>query len=155
MAALARIPFTPQTEKVIGQMAGWMMFVAIVHIVLGLLFATGGAVGGGALALTFGDRLGAGALAMGIGLALVYGLLGLVLALEGFLLIRARSAFNAVVDTDTNDQEHLSTALRRLKVFFLVEVILGALASLGSVIQIAIVIAAPALTDMSALQVGS
>lgn len=155
MAALARIPFTPQTESVIRQMAGWMLFVAIVHFVLGLLVSLAGFGGGATVLVAIGGGGGVEFL-IALFLVLVYGSLGLVMLLEGILLVRARSALGAVVDSDTNDQEHLSAALRRLEVFFYVEIVLGLLSLLGSVLQIGVALFAPALQHMGALsQVGS
>jgi hypothetical protein len=135
--SVSRIPFTAVEEGVLRQLSGWMLFIAIVHfivaafaLVAGCLFASMGSVLTAAFA-KFGAVAGAG-IAVVI-LALVVSVVAAtILTIQGVLLTQARGSFFAVVTSDAADQLHLVNGLRKLRLFFLIEIILLGLGVLGS-----------------------
>jgi hypothetical protein len=133
--SVARIPFSHAEESVLTQLGGWMLFIAIVHFlgaafaILGAcLFLGVGAMGAGAASQLGGAEMG---VAMMVGGFIVV-VVGAILIAQGVLLIQARNGFQAVAQTDDSDQAYLSYGFRKLKMFFLIEVILGALGLLSN-----------------------
>ena len=133
--SVARIPFSHAEESVLNQLSRWMVFIAIVHFlgaalaILGAcLFFGVGAMGAGAASQLGGAEMG---VAMMVG-GLVVVLVGAILVAQGVLLLQARNGFSAVAQTDDSDQAYLSYGFRKLKLFFLIEVILGALGLLSN-----------------------
>jgi hypothetical protein len=136
MASVARIPFTPFEVKTIGSMNGWMMFFAIVHFIAGL-----GSLLFGLLGMLGAMGLVAQSPALGIFQALQMMTLlavAIVLLAEGGAVIMARASLSKMLSTDTHDQDLLSTAFARLKIFFALElavfVLFFVFAILGAVI---------------------
>lgn len=129
-----RIPFTDADEAMIRSLAGWMTFMAIVHIVGGALGLVGGSclLFGGAMATLRVGALGA------VLMALVVVVLAMCAALiwQGTLLLGAKQSFKEVANTDEADQEHLSRAFERLRTFFLVEMVIGGFALLGALLGV-------------------
>lgn len=133
--SVARIPFSHAEESVLTQLGGWMLFIAIIHFlgaafaILGAcLFFGVGAMGAGAASQLGGAEMG---IAMMVG-GFVVVVMGAILIVQGVLLLQARTSFRAVALTDEADQAHLSEGFRKLKLFFLIEVILGALGLLSN-----------------------
>lgn len=119
---VARIPFTPEDEGAIRQLTGAMMFLLVVNFIFGALALLGGCFSFVGVPANFSMHPGAGvgALMTAIGVVVyAFGLIG-----QGALLVQIRQALVAVVETDTGDQQHLSLAFARLKMFFLIEAVL-------------------------------
>lgn len=143
--SVARIPFSTEDEGVLRQLSGWMLFIAIVHFVGAGLLLLGGCcvlVGGssvlaGASSMGPGAELGMGMGALFVVIAAFMAVLTAILIFQGVLLVQARSDFNQVVQSDVSDQAYLTSAFRRLKLFFLIEVALGVLGLLSNGGQIA------------------
>lgn len=141
MASVARIPFTPFEVKTIGSMNGWMMFFAIVHFIAGLgvllfgLLATLGAMAFVAQSPALGIFKALQAVTM-LGIAIV-------LLAEGGAVIMARASLSKMLSTDTHDQELLSTAFARLKVFFGLELLVFVLFFVVAIIGAVIAFIAP------------
>jgi hypothetical protein len=115
-----------------------MLFIAIVHFIgaalalLGsCLLLAGGAIGAGAA-----SELGAGMGIMMAVMGVIVFLAGGILVYQGILLVQARGSFQAVVTTDHADQAHLNAGFQKLKIFFLIEVVLGVLGLIGNTGQI-------------------
>jgi hypothetical protein len=63
-------------------------------------------------------------------------LIAVALIGQGVLLVQGRTAFRGVADTDHADQQFLAEAFGKLKTYFLVEVVVGGLGLVMSLIQI-------------------
>lgn len=128
--SLDRIPFTTADEAMIRSLAGWMTFMAVFHIIGGTLgLGVGGCLALGGAAATMRSALAGGIIlvVMVLVLAMCAAILG-----QGILLLGARASFHSMATTDDADQDHLSAGFRKLKTFFLLEVILGGLALLSA-----------------------
>jgi len=148
MASLARIPFRASDEASISSLAGWMTFVAVILFIaggLGLIFFCLGSVGAVTM-VTQAPLVGA--------LQLVQMLLLIVICLlmivQGVFLVQARGSLKGVVTSDTADQQHLSDAFRRLKLFFLLELGFAGLSLLTTLVMLVMTIVAPEMAGMGA-----
>jgi hypothetical protein len=143
LASLARIPFSPSDEQQINTLTGWMLFMAILHFLGGAFFLTCGCFGamggGGMMAVS-----PAGGILTIIQMLLML-VLGVVLIIEGVMLVQGRSALSSVVTSDTGDQQYLSDAFKRLKFFFMLELVWFAINILVAIIGLLIAIIAPEL----------
>jgi hypothetical protein len=146
MASLARIPFTPEQEGTISTLAGWMLFVLVVHFIAGGLALIGSCLGVFGAVASFSLSPVYGALQV-VQMLLVLGL-AVALLVQGVLLVQARGALSSVVQTDTSDQEHLSVAFKRLKVFFLVEVGFTGINLLMALVSLGMTFAMPEIPDL-------
>jgi hypothetical protein len=143
LASLARIPFSPSDEQVINTLNGWMLFVAIVHFLFGAFCLTCGcfgAIGGGA---TMALSPAAGIIT--ILQMLVLMVMGVLAIVEGVMLIQGRSALSSVVTSDTGDQQYLSDAFKRLKFFFMLELLWFSFSVLSALLGLILAIVAPEL----------
>ncbi len=141
MASLARIPFSPADEQQINTLTGWMLFMAIVHFLLGALCLTCGcfgALGGGAMI-----QLNPAGGVLTILQMLIWLVLGVVLIIEGVMLVQGRSALASVVTSDTGDQQYLSDAFKRLKFFFMLELAWFGLNIVVAILQLISAFVAP------------
>jgi hypothetical protein len=132
MASVARIPFTPYEQKVVGSLTAWMIFFSVVHFLVGLV-----AMGIGLLMCFGAIPLVQSEMAHGIfealrGVAVV--LAGIVMLAEGAFVLLARSSFSKMLSTDTHDQALLSSGIARLKVFFALELFVFVIALVASLI---------------------
>jgi len=135
---LARVPFEIDDEKTIASMAKWMMFIAVVHFIISFLILIGSCFAGFGVAMApTATGVGGSPAAVAIGAMitmLVFMVLTfIVLLVQGVLLAKASSSFKAVATTDHADQDHLAAGFRRMRVFFLFEVIFGLLTLARSV----------------------
>jgi len=146
MASLARIPFTPEQEGTISTLAGWMLFVLVVHFIAGGLALIGSCLGVFGAVASFGVSPVYGALQV-VQMLLVLGL-AVALLVQGVLLVQARSALSGVVQTDTSDQQHLTVAFRRLKMFFLIEVGFTGLNLLMALVGLGMTFVMPDMADL-------
>ena len=119
---VARIPFTADDEGAIRQLTGAMMFLLVVNFLFGALMLLGGCLAFAGVPMNFQAHPAAGAGAVLTALAMAVYALGMIG--QGAILVQARQALAAVVDTDTSDQLHLSLAFSRLKMFFLLEAVM-------------------------------
>lgn len=129
----ARIPFSASDEGAITGLTQWMLVVSIIHFVIGaiaLIFSCLACVG--VASLLSGGLQGI----LAVFRAGVFLLSGPVLIGQGVLLMQARTAFDAVVATDTNDQALLGHAFGRLRLFFMIEVGYGLIGLLTGCIDI-------------------
>lgn len=136
---LKRIPFSVADELTIAGSARWMRFMGgfqIVACLLGLfalliasvLIGFGAASLGGELGGELGEMMGAA-----LTFALIVGLLVVGLGLwSGSLLYRAADAFDLVAKTDEADQDYLALGFQRLRTFFVIEALTGALGVLSA-----------------------
>jgi hypothetical protein len=109
---LGRIPFSPEDEKNITQTALFMKIAGGLAIA-GSLFSITGSIGVG---LYRGSP---------IGVNLCFGVVGLgIQALLALLLFMSASAFEKIVSSDGNDQQHLAAGLKQLRVYFMVKAVL-------------------------------
>lgn len=157
MASLARIPFSPADEQVINTLTGWMLFIAILHFLGGAFFLTCGCFGamGGGAAMAFSP---AGGILTILQMLLML-VLGVVLIVEGVLIVQGRSALSSVVTSDTGDQQYLSDAFKRLKFFFMLELAWFAINILVAIIGLLVALIAPEMAgggfgDFGGLQGG-
>ncbi len=141
MASLARIPFSPSDEAQINTLTGWMLFIAIIHFLGGAFFLTCGCFGalgaGGMMAIS-----PAGGVLTIIQMLLML-ILGVVLIIEGVMLVQGRSALSSVVTSDTGDQQYLSEAFKRLRFFFMLELAWFAINILVAIIGLLVALIAP------------
>lgn len=139
--SVARIPFTSAEEGVLSQLAGWMLFIAIVHFI-GAAFALFGSciiLGTGVLGAGAASQLGGAQMGLAmIVVAVLVAVAAIVLLYQGVLLVQARSRFQAVVRTDEADQANLSAGFGKLKLFFAIEVVLGVLGLVSNAGQIVV-----------------
>lgn len=137
----ARIPFTTAEEGVITQLASWTLFIAIAHFIIGglaLLGSCGISVG------AFGLFSGAAGYAVVLLLqALLTVATGGLVVFQGVQLLGVRTDLTKVVETDSNDQGHLSSAFTKLKMFFLLELVAFALAAVLALLGIVGALVAP------------
>jgi hypothetical protein len=141
--SLARIPFSAADEQVIGTLNGWMLFLAIIHFIAAVFvlgcgcFGLVGAVG----------QLGANPVGGALFTLQMFTLpvLGAVMGVEGLLALQARSALEKVVSSDSSDQQFLSDAFHRLKLFFMLELVWFGVSVLSSFFGIVLGIVAPEL----------
>jgi hypothetical protein len=143
--AAARIPFSESDHQVIRSLCGWALFLAIVYLLIGLL-ATG---------LGCFSTLGAvpvfpvsafGAVLVGLR-ALCIALAGVILCAQAVFAIQTRSSLLAVVDTDTEDQQHLTRAFSGLKLFFLCQLAGFGVGLIMGFIGVALALVAPELVQ--------
>lgn len=141
MASIARIPFSQSDEAMINSMSGWMLFLAIVHFLGGAFFLTCGCFGGIGAGASFAvSPVGAALLTLQM---LSFLVLGVLLTVEGVMLVQARGALGAVVTSDQNDQELLSRAFNKLKLFFMLELLWFAINIFVGLLGLALAIVAP------------
>lgn len=153
MPSLARIPFSPATERVLLSLGRWLLFIAIVHFVLGFLVVVGScATGWFSIAAFDLDALGGTFL---VATALLYLGSALLLIVEGVMLVQAKSAFQRVATSDSNDQGELVNAFRRVRVFFMLETLLFALMIAGTLGGAVVTLAWPELGDPNPFRSGS
>jgi hypothetical protein len=154
MASLTRIPFSPSDDALIGSMNGWMMFAAVMHFIGGAFFLICGCFAIFGTFATFSVSPIGGILSLLQMLS--FAVLGIVLLGEGAAIVQARSAFAQVVATDTDDQAQLSTAFKRLKLFFMLELLWFAINVFVAILALLTAIVAPeiAATGFEAFQQG-
>ena len=114
---VARVDFTEDEERGLGRLASTLQLVGLLQIVLaGLAFVLA----------SIGVLLGAWSLSplflliTGLGLAYV----GLPIW-QGVMLRESGELLGRVAGSDDDDQEHLASAFRRLRVVFMIELVLG------------------------------
>ena len=110
-----RIPFTPEDESRIASAATWGMIIAVCSLVgsaISLLTTT--------LAL---NSLSAGMPGMGMFAIIPWVSIGVTVLLN-IWLFQASSAFRKVAVTDEGDQQYLLEGFRKLRAYFMVQVIL-------------------------------
>lgn len=114
---VARVDFTEDEERGLGRLASTLQLVGLLQIVLaGLAFVLA----------SIGVLLGAWSLSplflliTGLGLAYV----GLPIW-QGVMLRESGELLGRVAGSDDDDQEHLASAFRRLRVVFMIELGLG------------------------------
>ncbi len=141
---IGRIPFDVNQSNVVSSLSMWSYVMAIVHFVaavgflgVGCLSLVGGVVAGGALAA----GAGVGSAAVGATLGLIGGfsmvLLGGVAALQGGWLWGAGRDFHEVVSTDGADQALMTSGFDRLRRFFWVHALSGAIGVLAALAEMA------------------
>ena len=138
--ALSRIPFDPREERVIDGLARWMGVLGRFQVlagglllltVLGIAIAYGTTTGAAPAARSDTTpplvQLGEVPMELVIGIAVAVVLLGAILLRGGVLLTDAAEDLERVVHTDDLDQHHLEHALRRLRSYYRMELLLMAL----------------------------
>lgn len=138
---LARIPFGPSETTVLKGVAAAMVLLAILHFAIGLGGAVLGACGvaGGVVAAR---EIGGTAL-IAVAQMLFLAVAAVVLAGQGVLLLRARRSFQLVVATDDADQAHLTSAFEKLRLFFGIEIALGVVSLVFTVLGLVHNLVAP------------
>lgn len=143
MASVARIPFSPQDETVISTLNGWMLFLAIIHFIGAAFFLLCGCIA------VVGA---AGQIAQAVLGGIVYTLqmftlpvLGAIMLAEGIFAIQARAALDKVVSTDQADQQFLTEAFKKLKLFFMLELAWFGVSVVSSLLGMIVTIVAPEL----------
>ena len=132
--SLARIPFTAEDEGIIRSLGGWMLFIAIVHFIIGGLLLICGCFGVFGAVASIATQGIAGILM--VVMVAFLALIAVALIGQGVLLVQGRTAFRGVADTDHADQQFLAEAFGKLKTYFLVEVVVGGLGLVMTIIQI-------------------
>lgn len=117
-----RIPFTEEDERRIGSAATWGMVVSITSIATALL----------SVAVT-GEQVAAMVQLAGLWAAAPF-IQALLTILFDVWLLQASLAFRKVAITDEADQAHLLAGFRKLRAYFMVQVILIILAVVGGLI---------------------
>ena len=112
--SLRRIPFSKEDEKTILAMCLGMRVAAVANIIAAVVSAV--------------VSLKAGNVEAGIGV--------LLQAAFAVFLFQAAKNFQAVAETDTDDQKHIAEGLAQLRVMFLVK---GVLVVIGLVIMVLVV----------------
>ena len=141
--SLARIPFSELDHVVIRKLNGWMLFLAVVHFIAALFALCCGFVATtGAVAAIARSPLGG---VIYTGQMMSVPVLGAVMAVEGVFVLQARSALERVWSTDEDDLRHLSTAFRKLKLFFMLELVWFAVSLFTSFAGLLVQVIAPEL----------
>ena len=126
---LERIPFSIEDELMIMSMAKWKKFVAVFHMIGGGLLILGAVfVSSYVSSKLMGDAAAPVAVIIGLALAI-----GGVLIWQGSLLYSAGEFFDLVAKTDDADQDYVAKGFGKLKMFFIVEGVVGGLSVLGSI----------------------
>ncbi|MDQ3035845.1 MAG: hypothetical protein M3Y87_25805 [Myxococcota bacterium] len=127
-APLGRIPFSPDDEKNITQTALFMRVaggLALVNALFSMVSGVGvGLYRGSAIA----SGICGGAVMLGIQ------------ALLAVLLFMSSNAFARIVTTDGEDQSHLASGLKQLRVYFMVKAVLWVLGILACCVCVGFVI---------------
>lgn len=139
--ALSRIPFTLQDELMIISMAKWMRFIAVFNIIVGaLVIAAVAAVyawKGQEIQNLLMNKVGTGQVVVLLaGVAVLIVLLCALAVWSGKILYDAADNFDLVAKTDIADQDYLAAGFSKLKTYFTIVVISGALSLLGSVMSL-------------------
>ena len=131
MQGFGHIPFDVDESNAIVGLATWSKVMGVVHFVGAVFSLIGGCVASLGLAAAFGGSQGMLIAALaGLGsCALV--VTGVVMVLQGLWLWKAAEHFQAVVDTDGMDEALLAQGFDRLRAYFWVEAVLGALGVLS------------------------
>lgn len=149
--SVSRIPFDPREERVIDGLARWMGVLGRFQVLAGgvlllsilgvaIAYATTGAPAPDAAASDTTPplvRLGEVPLEAIAAIAIGVLVVGAILMRGGVLLTDAAEDLERVIHTDDLDQHHIENALRRLRAYFRMELLLVA-AVLASVIYWAV-----------------
>ncbi len=100
---LKRIPFSEKEENIIKGLKLWMIILSIMFFLFSAILVLGGFVTGGIVNIVW----------------------GIILTVMGSILVKASTAFKIVVEEDSEDQIKLVDALKQLRTYFLLTVILG------------------------------
>lgn len=142
--SVARIPFTTEEESMISTLNGWMLFLAVVHFIGAAFFLLCGCT---ALIPAIGaiaaSPLGGVAYTLQM---FTLPILGALMLVEGVFALQARGALDAMIASDGADQQHLSTAFAKLKLFFMLELGWFAVSAVGAVFSLIATLVAPELT---------
>jgi hypothetical protein len=149
--SLSRIPFDPREERVIDSVSRWMGVLGRFQVLAGgllLLLVMGVAIAYGTTEAlpepsasdTTPPLVSLGEVQMKtlvwIGAAVAF--LGAVVLRGGILLIDAADDLERIVHSDDADQQHLEMAMRRLRSFYRIEILLAA-----AIVALAVVWALP------------
>src|SRR5262249_33056774 len=102
--------FTPQQNRVIGQLAGDMNWVAVPLVALGVLYAIAGVV---AMIQAITHRAEA---TFSLLWLLLAGAVAIFLIGQGMMTMKAAGSFRQIVDTRGQDINHLMDALEKMRV---------------------------------------
>ena len=131
MQGFGHIPFDVDESNAIGGLATWSRIMAFIHFVAAFFSLIGGCVASLGLMAAFGGAEGALVAALaGLGSCFLV-VTGVVMILQGLWLWKAAEHFQGVVDTDGMDEALLAQGFDRLRAYFWVEAVLGALGVLS------------------------
>ncbi len=140
MQGFGHIPFDVDESNAIGGLATWSKAMGVVHFVAAFFSLIGGCVTSfGLMAALGGAEGGMVAALAGLGSCFLV-VTGVVMVLQGLWLWKAAEHFQGVVDTDGMDEALLAQGFDRLRAYFWIEAVLGALgvltalASMGAAI---------------------
>lgn len=119
---VARIPFSPDDESAIRTLVGTMMFLLVVHFVVGGVFVLGGCLTFMGVPAQFNVHPAAGLGSVLTGLSVF--VMGVGMIGQGVLLVQIRRSLDQLVSTDSQDQALMADAFAKLKWFFLAEALL-------------------------------
>ena len=125
--SMRRIPFSSEAESVLNQLSGWSMFIAIVHLIGGVLLLLFGCCASCGVLSTVpalsGSVTGSIIAVFSAVTVFLVSLFGGGFFAQGIILIKARSPLTSDVNTDVDDQKYLAQSIEWFKVFFMVEVV--------------------------------
>jgi len=145
--SVARIPFTTEEESMISTLNGWMLFLAIVHFIGAAFFLLCGCFAMlPAFAVIGNNPLGGVAYTLQM---FTLPILGALMLAEGVFALQARGALDAMISSDSADQQHLSTAFAKLKLFFMLELGWFAVSAIGGVFGLLVSVFAPEMVGQT------
>lgn len=148
--SVSRAPFDPREERVVDGLARWMGVLGRFQVLAGgvlllsvlgiaIAYATTGSASPAAASDTTPPLVQLGEVPFEAIVAIAIGIvaIGVILLRGGVLLTDAAEDLERVIHTDDPDQHHLENALRRLRAYFRMEILLVA-ATLASVVYWAV-----------------